>query len=400
MRTKNPGEFRIKQVTTTSNGFSYQTHRLTGWLDGRRIRQDFKSHAEALGQKNVLEVEAANVGGEIRARNTRLSAEQLAEAEGSFARLAGKSMSQAVDWFLTTYRPPTSDTKLEAATAAFLADKEHGLRRVRPVVLRDYKNTFKTLNAAFPDRFFHSISTTELRSFLLGRGVGLKRFKNLRGDLNALFAFGMKDEGADDGRPWRTDNPVTPIAVPNIVTETAKIMATEQAKAVMAYVETYAGDPRRKLAPGCLAPYFALALFAGIRPSLPHGELSKLGERPDLAAIVRPDLGVIRIPAELSKTKEVRQVTIQPNLAAWLERYPLSKFPLKVSRRMVQHVRERFDLGDDVLRHTFCSMHVGKFRSVGDTALQAGNSERIIRKHYLNTVTVSEAEGFWSIRPT
>jgi hypothetical protein len=36
---------------------------------------------------------------------------------------------------------------------------------------------------------------------------------------------------------------------------------------------------------------------------------------------------------------------------------------------------------------------------MGDTALQAGNSEAIIKKHYLNLVSPEEAEAFWKILP-
>jgi hypothetical protein len=51
------------------------------------------------------------------------------------------------------------------------------------------------------------------------------------------------------------------------------------------------------------------------------------------------------------------------------------------------------------MRHTFISMFVGKFRSMGEAALQAGNSESIIRKHYLDLKTVAEAEQFFGILP-
>jgi hypothetical protein len=44
-------------------------------------------------------------------------------------------------------------------------------------------------------------------------------------------------------------------------------------------------------------------------------------------------------------------------------------------------------------------MHVAKFRSMGEAALQAGNSESIIRKHYLDLKTPAEAEEFFSIMP-
>jgi len=63
-------------------------------------------------------------------------------------------------------------------------------------------------------------------------------------------------------------------------------------------------------------------------------------------------------------------------------------------------VRKKFEIGHDVLRHTFISMHVAKFRSMGDTALQAGNSEHMIKKHYLNRVTPPEAKQFWNVMST
>jgi hypothetical protein len=51
------------------------------------------------------------------------------------------------------------------------------------------------------------------------------------------------------------------------------------------------------------------------------------------------------------------------------------------------------------MRHTFISMFVAKFRSMGEAALQAGNSESIIRRHYLDLKSATEAEQFWGILP-
>lgn len=60
---------------------------------------------------------------------------------------------------------------------------------------------------------------------------------------------------------------------------------------------------------------------------------------------------------------------------------------------------EKHALSHDVLRHTFISMCVAKYRSLGDAALQAGNSESIIRRHYLDLKSRDEAEAFFSILP-
>jgi len=92
---------------------------------------------------------------------------------------------------------------------------------------------------------------------------------------------------------------------------------------------------------------------------------------------------------------------IQPNLAAWLRAYPLERFPIipKNAVNMHRKICDQFGLTHDVLRHTFISMFVAKYRSIGEAALQAGNSETIIRKHYLDLKSKEEAELFWEILP-
>jgi len=143
-------------------------------------------------------------------------------------------------------------------------------------------------------------------------------------------------------------------------------------------------------------PFIALCLFAGIRPDLYEGEISKLDPKS-----VRMDTGVIHIEPEVSKVRMKRIITIQPNLAAWLNAYPLDALPIMPVgfRRLRLNFRKQFDLSHGVLRHTYISMHVGKFRSMGDAALQAGNSESTIRKHYLDLKSRAEAEEFFSIYP-
>jgi hypothetical protein len=68
-------------------------------------------------------------------------------------------------------------------------------------------------------------------------------------------------------------------------------------------------------------------------------------------------------------------------------------------QKLRARIAKRFGLTHDVMRHTFISMHVAKFRSLGEAALQAGNSESIIKKHYLDLKSADEAKQFFSIRP-
>jgi integrase len=169
----------------------------------------------------------------------------------------------------------------------------------------------------------------------------------------------------------------------------ARTLSAAQVGELMNYCETFED--------GRWVPYFALCLFAGIRPSIPDGEIARL--KPEDVCL---DAGIIHISAEVSKVREPRKIAIQPNLAAWLRAYPLGKFPIIVRvnfHRRREKFNERFNLTHDVLRHTFISMFVAKFRSIGEAALQAGNSESIIRKHYLDLKSTKEAEEYFGIMP-
>jgi integrase len=193
-----------------------------------------------------------------------------------------------------------------------------------------------------------------------------------------------------ENQEWLATNPIRKIPQHRIARRrgSAKTLTAKQAQALMTHVEDHQD--------GRLVPYFALCLFAGIRPCLRTGEILRL--RPEH---VKLDTGVIRIEPDVSKVNELRSVAIQPNLAAWLRAYPLNEFPIVVSnmQKLRARIAVRFGLSHDVMRHTFISMHVAKFRSLGEAALQAGNSESIIKKHYLDLKSSAEADEFFGILP-
>lgn len=392
-RFRKTGEFKVKRVLVRNGPFAYHTFRVTGWLNGQRIRRQFSSQAEAMGERDRLAVQAANAAREIRAVNTRLTSAELAEAEASIKRLGKTSLCFAVDWFLENYRPPVTECRLDIAITSF---REAKAPHVTALVDRDYRLALDALSTAFPEMKVHEPTTEKIEAYLKAQGLGPKGWNNLRGNLHAFFEWCRMPP-----RNWRVDNPVAPVQKFKIVRGVPEIMSVDRVVELFAYLETYAGGPRSKAKPGCLVPYFALCTFAGIRPAVPGGEVWKIGNVADPAKIIDLENGVIRIGPDIAKTKDLRQVTIQPNLRAWLERYTLKDYPIIVPnmQAMVTKVRKRFSIGEDVLRHTFVSNHVARFRSLGSTALESGNSERIIKKHYLNLLHPMSSERFWEIVP-
>jgi len=227
------------------------------------------------------------------------------------------------------------------------------------------------------------LTPARLVAFLEMGRPGLKTYNNRRGILGTFFKYAFH-------RGWVADNPILKVPHHRLrrLRGVAQTLTAVEARVLMEHLETYES--------GRWVPYFALCLFAGIRPGVPHGEISKL--KPEAVDV---DSGVITIAAGVSKVREPRKVTIQPNLAAWLRAYPLDNCRLIVGNFQQRCValREKFNLTHDVLRHTFISMFVAKFRSIGEAAIQAGNSEGIIRRHYLDLKGKEEAEQFFGILP-
>jgi hypothetical protein len=101
--------------------------RVSGWLDGQRVRKNFATRAEAAAEAQTYEIQRLQRETGVRVAATRLDDSQLKEAEAVFARLAGqpRALSFYVDFALTNYREPQTRKLLSDATADFKAAKKH-----------------------------------------------------------------------------------------------------------------------------------------------------------------------------------------------------------------------------------------------------------------------------------
>jgi integrase len=362
--------------------------RVSGYLAGVRVRRNFPTREEAAVEKSALDLKVIHsTAGGVRAATTFLSDDQLREAETAFRRLTGAAqpLTFYLDYALANYRAPERARPLPVAVAEYLAvrRKDHAQGMLSITQLDGIRRSLTILERHFPGVTLDQLSTERLTAHCQ-RGLGcLKTANNRRGVLATFFKYALQQD-------WIAANPMAKVPHHRISHRrgSAATLTAEQAEKLMRHVEQQEG--------GAFVPFFALALFAGIRPCLRTGEIFKL--RPEQ---VRVDTGVIHIEPEVSKVRMKRNVTIQPNLAAWLTAYPLEQFPIVRPglKRERAAIAKTFGLSHDIMRHTLISMHVAKFRSMGEAALQAGNSESIIRKHYLDLKTPAEAEEFFSIMP-
>ena len=374
-------------VTRFENRNSSSSWRVAGWLHGVRVRKNFKTKEEAAAEKATLELRALQATAGMRLAMTFLTDVQLREAEDAFRRLDGRlhSLLFYLDYALVNYRELRCQIALAEAIAEYVAEKtkQHQRTLLSLLQLRNITNELRVLTAHFPNAAMAEFTPALLLTYLERGTPSLKTYNNRRGVLSTFFKFAVQKD-------WIISNPVekTPHHRINHRRGSAVTIAAEQAAKLMAYVETFES--------GALIPYFAICLFAGIRPCIRFGEISRLQ-----VSSIRLDTGVIHIAPDVSKVRMKRIVTIQPNLQAWLRAYPLQSYPIlpKNYQDLRRQVFKKFGLTHDVLRHTFISMFVAKYRSMGEAALQAGNSESIIRKHYLDLKSAAEAEQFFSIVP-
>jgi site-specific recombinase XerD len=378
--------FTIKPFKNRNGVISF---RVAGWLLGERIRKNFKTREDAVAERAALETRVLQSQSNLRGASTFLTEAQLREAEAAFLRLEKerRPLTFYLDYALANYREPEAALKISDAIETYLKARKEDVQQslLSERQLRNIRLELAEFQRHFPTQTLAEVGTEALHAFIRRDGRALKTQNNRRGVLCAFFNHALRKE-------WVTRNPVDKIQRHRIEHSRggAEALTAERAAQLMAHVKTVHG--------GAFVPYFALCLFAGIRPD---GEISKLP-----AADVRLENNAITIEPWVSKVNMRRLVTIQPCLAAWLRAYPLAEYPIIPPKEKMRNVigkiariRKQFAIGHDVLRHTFISMHVAKFRSMGDTALQAGNSESIIRRHYLNVTTLQEAKAFFGITP-
>lgn len=419
----------IREVEEREGGYRYTTYMVQGWKEqGKWRRKRFKSRADAEAFIAAKSLENVTDNAGLSPVVTTLPAATVREAENAVAILAalGLSPMPSLVEAATHYAAHLKTTvAVEAvpfreARKACQIDKEaRGVLRARSAKqlessLRLFENWLLMLpryQAQSLDSEWtppvSEVTRADVAAYLdslRGKG-GLaatpKTRRNVHTDLQNFFNWCLgveKMKALVTPRRWHFLNPTAGVTARKPADRTPDVLSVAQARDLMRYVETYRE--------GYLVTFFALALFAGIRPG-PEGELRKLADDPHRDKPCREAGGrplidlerkVITIPPAVSKTGRKRIITIQPNLLRWLERYGIEILPAN-GRTGIDNIRAACSLGHDVLRHSFISYHVAAFRSKGDTALQAGNSETIIDRHYLNLPTTDEAREFWEIRP-
>jgi integrase len=159
-----------------------------------------------------------------------------------------------------------------------------------------------------------------------------------------------------------------------------------------------------------LVPFFALALFGGIRPDLEDGELIKLTW--DMVRLKDKELV---IPSSISKTRKRRLIEMEDNLVQWLEYYVakrckaegikevggviVPKTNLRARMRLVRDLAG-VEWEQDITRHSFASYHLPHFKNLLRIIDAMGHRDSsMIEQHYRASVPKDVAAKYWQITP-
>lgn len=291
-------------------------------------------------------------------------------------RLNGASLLDAVEVYrkITPEKTGRKIPELVTEYAVSLADDTSLAYRSRA------HNRLKRFAARFPG-LLHEVTASEMEGWIKGLNLGKRARNNER---ETLVAFSR----------WAQNRKYLPIGAPVEASQIKKLDAPTTiaifSVATVAKLMFALLDEKPEL-----VPYAALGFFAGVRPA----ELTRLR----FEEALRWNFGDIEVRADQAKTGFRRLTKMQANLAEWLEPYRESVgliAPAIAYKKLSAFAKSKgIQWSSDVMRHSFISYAVAAAQQIGQVALWAGNSEAIIKRHYLERVTEEEGKAFFAIQP-
>jgi len=373
--------------------------KLTGTRKERRL---FDTEGQAKEWARQLLMERLGYGKAALSLDIRTEAVQCVEK----LRPYNATLTQAVEFFIKHATPPGGKRlRFDELVEAFLAEREttggHSGEGIKATTLKPMRSRLDKAKAVWGKRSPSEIGTLEIKRWLAKETKAPKTRNNYIGDLSNLFNYAVQEK-------YCGINPLAEIKASKIVHgEPEKLTPTQAANLLLASV---AECPE-------LTDGLAIALFAGLRRS----ELCVL----DWSEIHLAEREII-ISAAKSKVSTRRVVSISDNLAAWLSRNPQEHGPVVYFKTTFSDERQAMDVDtfgkklanlvaekpghggrpaivdpwpDNAMRHSFCSYFYGRTKNINLTAAEAGNSPRIIERHYKGLAREAEVKAYWSIMP-
>jgi integrase len=339
-----------------------------------RLRRTFASREEALTFSKLKQIERTNHGILSVSLNAKLRGEAI-EAERLLAPYKDVSILDVIREYVRKREAVSQSQTIQNAFESFLAAKAgDGLR---PRTLSDLSIRVGRFVQCFKERKVADIEAPEIDRYLRDMEVKALTRNTHAMRLSSFFGYCRS-------RGWVEVNPLAGLSKAKVTSSPPGILTVEQ---VARLLETASEQT---------LPIFALGLFAGLRSA----EIARLEWRH-----IRWAEGLIEIPATSSKTASRRLVTMQPNLAAWLEPYRSHQGPICPPNHFKRMIDDKRHAGimkwpGNGARHSYASYHLAAFRDAPALSLELGHVRpQTVFAHYREVVTPAEAQKFWKIVP-
>lgn len=306
-----------------------------------------------------------------------LSLDQAARILADAARHVGGAdrIVEACRWFGQNQRGVRQATTLEVV--------QHFIRNLRSDELdADYIAPMEKDLGKFAAKFpgsFAAITTNGIDDYLRGLGVGLRRRRNLRGELVTLFNFAVEQGYLPENIKTAAER----VKRPKVARKAPSLYTPEELDLLIQQCHQPADQRVHRKDYHAFLPALLVAAFAGLR----WEEILGL-EWSD----VHFEDGVIEVGEE-NKTG-FRLVPMQPNLSAWLAEYRTARGWVcparnrKAISNFVRRLRRRAGLSREArryanaFRHSFVTYRVAVTKNMPQVAGESGHTVAELRRSY------------------
>lgn len=349
--------------------------RVTGTIRGERIRQNFKTEADA--QIFINE----RIGNLLSAKTpkpliTSLSETEARQAEAAIALLPkGTDLIQAATYFAQYHRPlvPLPFKDAVEAWGDWLVDQrknEEATKKSRTGFLLQFGKEKKILRS---DR----ISIDAAKEWIYEKSLSDRTQRDRFDLLNQFCGWLSKSQ-----QKHAASNPVAELDRPVVKIDAPGVLSFAQTRDLLQCALT---DPE---GPDML-PFFALCCLSGVRPDevprLTWDDIH-LEKEHQIIEINKAKGGRRRRNAEICKPLL--------RILAWAKKKKLA--PGFYSRRKFDRIRRDagvFDIWEkDILRHTYASHHYILHKDIKRLISNMGNSEDVLFQHYVRPVPLAESK--------
>jgi integrase len=347
---------------------------------GKWVRRYFVKKTEAETYAELKNTDLLNLGLEGKEFSLELRV-MATECERDLAAF-GKTIRDAVNYYLPHLQRASKARAIEAViNEAETSKKADGLKKP---TLTEFGHRAGLFAKAFPGREVGTFNQEEIEEWLRSTFENPVTRNNTRKTVVNLFNFAVS-------KKYIATNPAAGITKARETRSEIGILTPGQVSSLLTNASSE------------ILPYFAMAVFAGIRPEELAPPLK------DDAGVEWSDVkwaqGIIRVRAEVSKVSKPRNVKIEPTLAKWLSPYRHAKGRIAPSKWREHFRNARTAAGitewpTDCLRHSFATYWLQINRDGPALALEMGNSVEVILERYSKVLDEPEdAVKFWAIEP-